>query len=74
MKEIKKVDKKAILHEVIAMAWSDKVSFDSIEQETGLSEKRVIHIMRNNLKRSSFKLWRKRVSGRASKHKIKFGC
>lgn len=71
--ETKKVDNKALLHEVIAMAWSDKVSFDSIEIETGLSEKRVIHIMRNNLKRSSFKLWRKRVSGRASKHKIKFG-
>lgn len=68
----KKVENKALLHEVIAMAWSDKVPFDSIELETGLSEKRVINIMRNNLKRSSFKLWRKRVSGRASKHKIKF--
>ena len=31
-------------------------------------ESEVIKIMRNNLKKSSFRLWRKRVSGRKTKH------
>ncbi|MCH2209127.1 MAG: TIGR03643 family protein [Lentisphaerales bacterium] len=36
---------------------------------TGLTESLIIKIMRNNLKKSSFRLWRKRVSGRIAKHK-----
>lgn len=56
---------------VVAMAWADDVSFDVIKKETGLSEAGVINIMRYNLKLSSFKLWRKRVSGRHSKHEKK---
>lgn len=55
--------------EVIEMAWCDKTSFDDIHLMTGLTESSVIEIMRNNLKSSSFKLWRKRVSGRSAKHK-----
>lgn len=51
------------------MAWCDKTSFDAIEQITGLTEPEVINIMRENLKPSSFKMWRKRVSGRSMKHK-----
>ena len=54
--------------EIIALAWDDKVSFDGIEDIYGLSEKDVITIMRRNLKSSSFRLWRKRVSGRKAKH------
>lgn len=62
--------KKAVhVSEVIEAAWCDKTSFDDIQLETGLSEKEVIQLMRGNLKRSSFKLWRKRVSGRMAKHK-----
>ena len=48
-------------HEIIEMAWADEVSFDAIEFQTGLSEKEVIAIMRANLKKSSYQLWRKRV-------------
>ena len=55
--------------EVIEMAWCDKTSFDDIFSITGLSEAEVIHIMRTNLKPNSFKLWRKRVTGRKAKHK-----
>ena len=55
--------------EIIALAWADEVSFDEIKQKHGLSEKEVILLMRGHLKRSSFKLWRERVSGRKSKHK-----
>lgn len=54
--------------EVIALAWCDKTSFDDIKFLTGLTESIVIKIMRKNLKKSSFRLWRKRVSGRVTKH------
>ena len=56
--------------EIIEMAWCDKTSFDDIKNITGLSEKSVITIMRQNLKPNSFRLWRKRVTGRKTKHDI----
>ena len=56
------------INSVIEMAWCDKTSFDSIKDQTGLAEKEVIKIMRSNLKRSSFKVWRERVYGRKAKH------
>lgn len=55
--------------EIIAMAWDDDTSFENIELQTGLSEDEVIEVMRGSMKPSSFRMWRKRVSGRASKHK-----
>lgn len=58
----------AFISDIIRMALADDVSFDRIKRERGLSEAEVIEIMRKNLKASSFKLWRKRVSGRGSKH------
>lgn len=57
------------ISEIIAMAWADKVSFDDIHALTGLSEAQIISIMRRNLKPSSFRMWRKRVSGRTTKHR-----
>ena len=56
------------VNSIIEMAWCDKTSFDSIKLQTNLSEKEVIKIMRSNLKKSSFKLWRQRVYGRKAKH------
>ena len=56
------------LDEIIEMAWCDKTSFDDIKSFCNLKEKDVIKIMRKNLKPSSFKMWRKRVTGRKSKH------
>jgi uncharacterized protein (TIGR03643 family) len=53
---------------LIEMAWEDRTPFDAIERSFGLSESQVIAIMRTELKRSSFNLWRKRVTGRATKH------
>ncbi len=58
----------AFTNDIIRMAWADEVSFDKIKKDTGLSEAEVIKIMRTNLKRGSFKLWRKRVTGRSTKH------
>ena len=62
----------AFINEIIGMAWADDISFDKIKKERGLSEAEVIKIMRGNLKASSFKLWRKRVSGRGSKHEKRY--
>ncbi len=50
------------------MAWEDRTPFDAIEKNFGFSEPQVISLMRKELKRSSFNLWRKRVTGRATKH------
>ena len=54
--------------ELVAMAWDDETSFDHIKKQSGLSEPEIIKVMRTNMKPSSFRMWRKRVSGRASKH------
>jgi uncharacterized protein (TIGR03643 family) len=53
------------------MAWDDDTSFDNIKAQSGLAEKEIIKIMRNHMQPSSFRMWRKRVSGRASKHAAK---
>jgi uncharacterized protein (TIGR03643 family) len=58
----------AKISEIVELAWCDFTSFDAIEKRTGLSEKEVIKIMRGHMKPSSFRMWRKRVSGRAAKH------
>ncbi len=58
----------AFISDIIRMAWADDISFDKIKKERGISEAEVIKIMRRHLKARSFKTWRKRVSGRSSKH------
>jgi uncharacterized protein (TIGR03643 family) len=62
----------AELSEIISLAWADDVSFDKIKHEKGISERDVIILMRQNLKKRSFELWRERVSGRKMKHERKF--
>ncbi|MBL6702671.1 TIGR03643 family protein [Gammaproteobacteria bacterium] len=56
---------------IIEMAWEDRTPFDAIESQYGLNEQGVKRLMRNNLKSSSYKLWRKRVQGRSTKHLAK---
>ena len=57
---------------IIEMAWEDRTPFEAIHFQFGLLEKEVIALMRKELKRSSFKLWRKRVnSGVSQKHLFK---
>jgi uncharacterized protein (TIGR03643 family) len=54
---------------IIEMAWEDRTPFEAIKAQFGISESNVIAIMRRELKRSSFNLWRKRVnSGVSQKH------
>ena len=57
------------LDRIIEMAWEDRTPFEAIEMQFSLSEKDVIEIMRRQMKRTSFQMWRKRVQGRATKHK-----
>lgn len=57
---------------VIRMAWEDRTTFDEIQEKTGFAEADVIKLMRTELKPSSFRMWRKRVSGRITKHRKPF--
>lgn len=54
---------------VIRLAWEDRTSFEELKERTGLAESEVISIMRRELKPSSFRMWRKRVGGRITKHR-----
>lgn len=53
---------------IIEMAWEDRTTFEAIQSQFGLKEQEVIHLMRTQLKPSSFRLWRARVQGRKTKH------
>ena len=53
---------------IIEMAWEDHTSFEAINIQFGLAEKKVIELMRKEMKSSSFKMWRKRMNGRQTKH------
>lgn len=56
------------LSRIIEMAWEDRTPFEAIETLYGFNESEVIALMRSHMKRRSFNLWRKRVSGRKTKH------
>lgn len=57
------------LDRIIEMAWEDRTPFEAILMQFEIAEKEVIQLMRGELKRSSFNLWRKRVnSGVSQKH------
>lgn len=53
---------------IVEMAWEDRTPFEAIETQYSLSEKQVIALMRREMKASSFKMWRERVTGRKTKH------
>ncbi|NRD24125.1 TIGR03643 family protein [Winogradskyella litoriviva] len=63
--ELKDIDR------IIEMAWEDRTPFDAITFQFNLKEQEVINLMRRELKPSSFRLWRARVQGRATKHSKK---
>ena len=71
----KKMDKQNLkslsdidIDRIVEMAWEDRTTFDTINDQFGISETEVIKIMRKSMKRSSFLMWRERVSGRKTKH------
>lgn len=58
----------ADMDRIIQMAWEDRTPFEAIEFQFGLKEKDVIEFMRKNSLPSSFRMWRKRMKSRATKH------
>ena len=56
------------LNRIIEMGWEDRTAFEAIEAQFGINQDGVIKIMRANLIRSSFKLWRERTHGQITKH------
>jgi len=58
---------------VIQMAWEDRTSFDAIRDQFGLTPGQVVELMRQQLKPSSFRLWRVRTAGRKTKHVVRRG-
>ncbi len=57
---------------IIRMAWEDRTTFDEIKKKTGLNEAQVIKLMPKEMKPCSFRMWRKRVVGRVTKHRQRF--
>ena len=53
---------------IVEMAWEDRTTFEAIEAQFGLNESAVVDLMRKHMKASSFRMWRKRMAGRATKH------
>tara|TARA_B100000575_G_scaffold127663_1_gene101752 strand:+ start:15 stop:266 length:252 start_codon:yes stop_codon:yes gene_type:complete len=58
----------ADISRVVEMAWEDRTPFDAIEAQFNVTHDEVVKIMRENLAKNSFNLWRKRVRGRKTKH------
>ncbi len=55
---------------IIEMAWEDRTPFEAIELQFGINNAQVIVLMRQHMLPSSFRRWRKRTTGRATKHGI----
>jgi uncharacterized protein (TIGR03643 family) len=53
---------------IVEMAWEDRTPFEAIEAQFGVCEADVITIMRQEMKLSSWRMWRERVQGRKTKH------
>ena len=58
----------ADISRIIEMAWEDRTPFEAIEIQFGLNESAVVKLMRAQMKASSFRMWRKRMAGRVTKH------
>jgi uncharacterized protein (TIGR03643 family) len=70
VKETYSLDERSA-NRIIEMAWEDRTTFEAIEFQFGISESEVIQLMREEMKRSSWRMWRKRVQGRSTKHSNK---
>ena len=56
--------------EIIEMALSDKVPFDTIKELFGLDQNQVKLLMKAELRPGSYKAWRKRVETFATRRKV----
>lgn len=53
---------------LIEMAWQDRMPFDIIYLQYGLTENQVKNKMRKLISKKGYDRWRKRVQGRITKH------
>ena len=53
---------------IVEMAGEDRTTFDAIKAQFGVPESDVIKLMRQEMKLSSWKMWRERVQNRSTKH------
>jgi len=53
---------------LIEMAWQDRVPFEMIYQQYGLTENQVKNKMRKLISKKAYNRWRKRIQGRVTKH------
>jgi uncharacterized protein (TIGR03643 family) len=60
------------IERLVRLAWADRVTFEDIEAQTGLSEPEVIRFMRRHQSPATFKRWRQRAGGRSTKHRARF--
>ncbi len=67
-KELPKEFTERDIDRIIEMAWEDRTPFDAISMQFGIKEQEVITLMRQQMKATSFRRWRKRVQGRRTKH------
>lgn len=58
----------ADISRIIEMAWEDRTPFEAIALQYRLNSTALVRLLRQQLSRSSFQLWRARVSGRQTKH------
>lgn len=58
----------ADISRIVEMAWEDRTPFEAIRLQFGLTEAQTIDLMRREMKASSFRMWRKRMQGRTTKH------
>ncbi len=56
------------LSRLIEMAWEDRTPFEAILKNFHIDESSLMRIMQENLKSSSYRLWRKRVKEKSVKH------
>jgi uncharacterized protein (TIGR03643 family) len=53
---------------IIEMAWEDRTPLEAIERLFNINANQLVQFMCSELKSGSFKVWRKRMSGRQTKH------
>ena len=52
--------------DIIQMAWDDQTDFSHITKIYEINEGDVKKIMKNNIKRKSYEIWRKRINQRSA--------
>ena len=53
---------------IVEMAWEDRTPFEAIENLYNLNLNQVIELMRQEINPGAFRVWRKRMRGRKTKH------